>query len=59
MALEVTSCLRRLDPYDPTRYDFALSRLGILGRLRSQGGRLRTRQVLEAFESLPPMGVAG
>ena len=59
MALEVTSCLRRLDPEDPTRYDFALSRLGILGRLGSQGGRLRPRQVVEALESLPPLGVAG
>jgi len=30
MALEVTARLRRLDPADPVRYDFALSRLGIL-----------------------------
>jgi len=29
MALEVTAALRRLDPGDPVRYDFALSHLGI------------------------------
>jgi uncharacterized protein (TIGR02757 family) len=29
MALEVTESLRRLDPGDPVRYDFALSHLGI------------------------------
>ena len=29
-ALEVTESLKKLDPRDPTRYDFALSRLGIL-----------------------------
>lgn len=29
-ALEVTGALRRCDPDDPTRYDFALARLGIL-----------------------------
>jgi uncharacterized protein (TIGR02757 family) len=31
MAREVTDALRRLDPEDPLRYDFALSHLGILG----------------------------
>jgi uncharacterized protein (TIGR02757 family) len=31
MALEITASLRRLDPADPLRYDFALSHLGILG----------------------------
>jgi uncharacterized protein (TIGR02757 family) len=31
MALEITQALRRLDPADPLRYDFALSHLGILG----------------------------
>ncbi len=31
MALEITESLRRLDPDDPLRYDFALSHLGILG----------------------------
>jgi uncharacterized protein (TIGR02757 family) len=30
MAVEVTDRLRLLDPVDPVRYDFALSRLGIL-----------------------------
>ncbi|HEX4845697.1 MAG TPA: TIGR02757 family protein [Geothrix sp.] len=31
MAREITNSLRRLDPADPLRYDFALSHLGILG----------------------------
>jgi uncharacterized protein (TIGR02757 family) len=31
MAREITEALRRLDPADPLRYDFALSHLGILG----------------------------
>jgi uncharacterized protein (TIGR02757 family) len=31
MAREITEALRRLDPIDPLRYDFALSHLGILG----------------------------
>ncbi len=31
MAQEITESLRRLDPADPLRYDFALSHLGILG----------------------------
>ncbi len=31
MAHEITESLRRLDPTDPLRYDFALSHLGILG----------------------------
>jgi len=31
MAREITDALRRLDPVDPLRYDFALSHLGILG----------------------------
>lgn len=31
MAQEITASLRRLDPLDPLRYDFALSHLGILG----------------------------
>jgi uncharacterized protein (TIGR02757 family) len=31
MALEITEALRRLDPADPLRYDFALSHLGIMG----------------------------
>jgi len=32
MAAEVTSGLARFDPHDPVRFDFALSRLGILDR---------------------------
>lgn len=35
MALEITESLRRLDPHDPVRYDFALVRLGILGECTS------------------------
>jgi len=31
MALEITDSLRRIDPSDPLRFDFALSHLGILG----------------------------
>jgi uncharacterized protein (TIGR02757 family) len=31
MAREITASLRRLDPEDPTRFDFALSHLGIMG----------------------------
>lgn len=49
MALEVTTHLRKLDPDDPTRYDFALSRLGILGLLRSPSGKLGPRQVREVL----------
>jgi uncharacterized protein (TIGR02757 family) len=30
MALEVTAALRRFDPHDPVKYDFAICRLGIL-----------------------------
>jgi uncharacterized protein (TIGR02757 family) len=30
MALDVTESLRRLDPEDPVKYDFAISRMGIL-----------------------------
>ena len=30
MALEITRSLRRIDPADPVRYDFAISRMGIL-----------------------------
>ncbi len=30
-AREITALLRKLDPYDPVRWDFALTRLGMLG----------------------------
>ena len=49
MALEATERLRRIDPDDPVRYDFALSRLGILGLLRPSGGALRARDVRQAI----------
>ena len=45
MALEVTDRLRELDPADPTRFDFALCRLGILGRVRARRGRLARRHL--------------
>jgi hypothetical protein len=34
MALDVTRRLRRLDPADPVKYDFALHRLGLLKQVR-------------------------
>jgi uncharacterized protein (TIGR02757 family) len=49
MALEATARLRDLDPADPVRFDFALSRLGILGHLRARGGRLSAREVRAAL----------
>ena len=45
MALEATARLRRIDPDDPVRFDFALSRVGILGLLRDSGGPLGRREV--------------
>jgi uncharacterized protein (TIGR02757 family) len=50
MAVEVTARLRELDADDPTRFDFALSRLGILGLLPAHGGSLRLAQVLAAMD---------
>ncbi|HEX6852072.1 MAG TPA: TIGR02757 family protein [Candidatus Polarisedimenticolaceae bacterium] len=52
MALEVTARLRALDPSDPIRFDFALSRLGILGLLPAPGGRLARRHLERAFDLL-------
>ena len=49
MALEVTARLRSLDPADPTRFDFALCRLGILGLLDAPGGRLTARSLRRAL----------
>ena len=49
MALEATACLRAYDPADPIRFDFALSRLGILGLLDAKGGRLSARSVRSAL----------
>lgn len=51
MALEATARLRVLDPSDPVRFDFALSRLGILGLLAAPGGRLTARSVHRALAS--------
>jgi uncharacterized protein (TIGR02757 family) len=53
MAVEATSRLRAIDPHDPIRYDFALSRLGILGLLPSGGGRLTARAVRDALAAEP------
>jgi uncharacterized protein (TIGR02757 family) len=50
MALEVTEALRRLDPDDPTRYDFPLSRLGILGLVHAREGRIRPRDIAAILE---------
>lgn len=36
MAEEITGSLRRLDPLDPVKYDFAISRLGILAHCPSR-----------------------
>ena len=49
MALDATARLRALDPHDPIRFDFALSRLGILGLLPAAGGRLSARAVRAAM----------
>lgn len=35
-ALEITAALRRLDPQDPVRYDFALAHLGISGACKRE-----------------------
>jgi len=51
MALEATARLRALDPADPIRFDFALSRLGILGLLHAPGGRRTARGVRLALTS--------
>jgi len=49
MALDVAASARALDPEDPVRYDFALSRLGILGLLRSRDGTLPPRRLNEVL----------
>ncbi len=36
MALDITKNLKRIDPADPVRYDFAISRMGILKRCPSK-----------------------
>lgn len=41
MAAEITDGLRRLHPADPVKYDFAISRLGILDRCPSRRHRRR------------------
>ncbi len=56
MALEVTQALRRLDPADPTRYDFALTRLGILGLVRAHGDRIGLRRLIEVLDDAESEG---
>jgi uncharacterized protein (TIGR02757 family) len=51
MALDATERLKRLDPNDPVRFDFALSRLGILGLLPTRRGRLRRSDLTRALPS--------
>jgi uncharacterized protein (TIGR02757 family) len=53
MALEVTANLRRIDPADPTRFDFALTRLGILGRIPLHEGRFDRRHLIAAIRAVP------
>jgi uncharacterized protein (TIGR02757 family) len=43
MAEEITESLARLDPEDPVKYDFALSRLGILDECPSRVDKLKCR----------------
>lgn len=50
MVVEVTDFVRQLDPSDPTRFDFALCRLGILGLVRPRRGRLGRREIARALE---------
>ncbi len=59
MALEVTEALRELDPEDPTRFDFALCRLGILGRLDAAGGRATVRRLAAILEEVAVPAPAG
>jgi uncharacterized protein (TIGR02757 family) len=46
MAEEITDCLRRIDPGDPVRFDFALTRLGILDLVRSRNGVIQCDEPL-------------
>jgi len=52
MAAEITEALRRLDPADPLRFDFALSHLGILGDCPG-------RRALPACASCPLVELCG
>jgi len=46
MAEDITERLRRLAPEDPVRYDFALTRLGILDIVRSRKGTVECSEPL-------------
>ena len=39
-AIEITQCLAMIDPEDPVKYDFALSRIGIWGNCPNHGGNV-------------------
>ncbi len=53
MVRDGTAARRELDREDPTRFDFALCRLGILGRLRPREGRFALSQLAAALEAAP------
>lgn len=62
MAAEVTARLRRLDPADPVRYDFAICRLGILDRCPRRRNVARCapcplRPVCRLYNRAPRVGV--
>jgi len=46
MAEEITGALKRLDPNDPVKYDFALCRLGILDKCPNKVDRLKCTECL-------------
>lgn len=46
MAEEITESLRSLDPVDPVRYDFSISRLGILARCSKKAKKAQCRSCL-------------
>jgi len=51
MALAATERLRALDADDPVRFDFALSRLGILGMLEARRGAVQPRTLRRTLAS--------
>ncbi|NIO16785.1 MAG: TIGR02757 family protein [Deltaproteobacteria bacterium] len=55
MALEITEFLRRFDPHDPVKYDFALTRIGIVEGCRGvfSVSRCRDCQAWEVCRALP------
>ena len=47
-AIEITGSLKRFDPADPVRFDYALCRIGIFGICRTDVSRSRCHQCLAA-----------